>query len=123
MKRIAWINGFFAAVRPYLFFRDEDAVLILPPNRVTSLNRSGVAILRHMWRTGRVERFPGLTAGDRAEDVNRFFSNLKAMYEGVLDDTDSATAVERTQFSFDFTRLPVLGEIAVTYRCDNRCLF
>ncbi len=123
VSRLAWINDFFSAVRPYLFFRDEDAVLILPPNRVTSLNESATRILSHMCKRGRIELFDGLRDGERAEDVNRFFSNLKAMYEGALDDTDAALAVERTAFSFDFTKLPVLGEIAVTYRCNNRCLF
>lgn len=123
VSRLAWINDFFSSVRPYLFFREEDAVLILPPNRVTSLNETGARILRHMWRRGKIERFAGLGEGERAEDVNRFFSNLKAMYDGTLDDLDAAGAVERTAFTFEFTKLPVLAEIAVTYRCNNRCQF
>jgi radical SAM protein with 4Fe4S-binding SPASM domain len=31
--------------------------------------------------------------------------------------------VERIPYTFQYTTLPILGEIAVTYRCNNACLF
>jgi radical SAM protein with 4Fe4S-binding SPASM domain len=123
LDRIGWIDDFFSRIKDYLFFRDEDDLLILPPNRVVKLNGSGSALLKHLAGGRSIRRFPGLKPGRRALEVNTFFSNLKALYENTLTDLDSAHAVERRQFGFDFTTLPVLGELAVTYRCNNRCRF
>jgi radical SAM protein with 4Fe4S-binding SPASM domain len=49
--------------------------------------------------------------------VESFFLSLKAAYDG------RAVGLDSIAYDFDFTRLPVLGEIAITYRCANRCRF
>ena len=123
LSKLDWVDDFFSRISNYLLLRDEDDILILPPNRVYKLNPTGRAMLRHLERGRSIRGYPGLLPGSRAEQVNTFFSNLKAAYEGKLSDPDSASSVERRSFTFDFTRLPVLGEIAVTYRCNNRCTF
>jgi len=123
LEELAWIDDFFGSVKDYLFLRAEDGVLILPPNRVFKLNPSGIRVLRHLSGGRSILDLPGLRPGPRAADVIAFFSNLKAFYEGRFADIDRAAAVERVPYDFHFTRLPILGEIAVTYRCNNRCLF
>ena len=123
LTELAWINRFFGNLKDFLFLREEDSLLILPPNRVYKLNPSGLEVLRHLHRGRDIESFPSLRPGDRARDTNLFFSNLKALYEDRITDTGKALAVESVPFDFDFTLLPVLGEIALTYRCNNRCLF
>ncbi len=123
LDRLEWINDFFSQIKDYLFFRDEDDLLILPPNRVMKLNGSGISLLKHLAGGRSISRFPGISPGRRALEVNTFFSNLKALYENKMTDIESAHAVERRAYGFDFTTLPVLGELAVTYRCNNRCRF
>ena len=148
---LSWIDGFWRQARPYLFVRPEDGVLIMPPSRVYQLNESGLALLAWLGRGRRISRFPGLrdvakdagAAGreERAAQVQAFFRDLRAFYlgcnaadggpsagggpsaDGGPAGVDGRRAVERVPFTFDYTRLPVLGEIAVTYRCNQRCLF
>ncbi len=120
---LQWIDSYFHHIRKYLFFRREDGVLIFPPNRVTRLNGTGQELLSHLFSGRSIASFPGLNGADRCRDVNVFFSNLKAFYEDQSINLDQAEAVERRPYDFQFTRLPILGEIALTYRCNNRCLF
>ena len=123
MSGLCWANGFFKEIKDYLFFREEDGVLIVPPNRVYKLNEGGIRVLNHMYRRGRIETLPGLSPGVREEEVRLFFSNLRAFYLDASTNPDTASAVERVGYDFSFTRYPILGEIAVTYRCNNSCGF
>jgi len=116
LKRLEWVYGFWKSLSPYAYARAEDEVVILPPNLVYKTNRTGAALLEHIGNGGRLEDIPGLNDG-RATEVEDFFLSLKAAYEG------RPVALERVAYGFDFTRLPVLGEIALTYRCGNRCRF
>lgn len=123
LSNLTWIDDFFYKIKDYIFLRDEDAVLILPPNRVYKLNSSGLVILKHLFSGKSIRNFPGLISETRIQDLNNFFSDFKAVYENKMSDPDHALAVERTQFTFDFTALPILGELALTYKCNNRCVF
>jgi len=114
--RLQWIYGFWSSLSPYAYARLEDEVIILPPNLVYKTNRTGAQLLAHLSAGGRFEDIPGF-GPERAEEIAEFFSSLKAAYEG------KPVELDRVSYGFDFTRLPVLGEIAVTYRCDNRCRF
>jgi radical SAM protein with 4Fe4S-binding SPASM domain len=114
--RLGWIYGFWNSLSPYAYARLEDEVVILPPNLVYKTNRTGASLLAHLSAGGRFEDIPGFS-DERAAQVEEFFVSLKAAYEG------KPVELGRVAYGFDFTRLPVLGEIAVTYRCDNRCRF
>jgi radical SAM protein with 4Fe4S-binding SPASM domain len=116
LERLEWVYGFWKNLSPYAYARIEDEVVILPPNLVYKTNRTGAALLEHIGKGGRLEDIPGFSDG-RAAEVEAFFLSLKAAYEG------RPVALERIAYGFDFTRLPVLGEIALTYRCGNRCRF
>lgn len=123
MSNLTWIDDFFNRIKDYIFLRDEDAVLILPPSRVYKLNSTGLVLLKYLYSGKSIRDFPGLISETRKKDLNNFFSDFKAVYENKLTDPDRALAVDRTQFTFDFTALPILGELALTYRCNNRCVF
>jgi len=114
--RLTWIYGFWNSLSPYAYARLEDEVVILPPNLVYKTNRTGASLLAHLSSGGRFEDIPGFS-DERAAQIEDFFVSLKAAYEG------RPVELGRVAYGFDFTRLPVLGEIAVTYRCDNRCRF
>jgi radical SAM protein with 4Fe4S-binding SPASM domain len=115
-EKLAWIYGFWNSLSPYAYARIEDEVIILPPNLVYKTNRTGAQLLAHLSAGGRFEDIPGF-GQERADQISEFFTSLKAAYEGKPLD------LPRVSYGFDFTRLPVLGEIALTYRCNNRCRF
>jgi radical SAM protein with 4Fe4S-binding SPASM domain len=122
-KELRWIDSFIAGIRTHILLREEDNVLIIPPNRVYKVNETGKRLLRFLLDGGRISAVPDIESVGRAEDVHRFFCDLRAFYAGCPEIPEKRRAVERIPFSFEFTRLPVLGEIAVTYRCNNRCMF
>ncbi len=123
VRDLAWVDGFFRGVRDHVFVRAEDGVLILPPNQVYRLNEGGLRILGHLLSGKPVARFPGIADGDRARDVQEFCADLRDFYQGDSSGIDDRSSVERIPYTFDFTRLPILGEIAVTYACNNACRF
>jgi len=113
---LQWTKQFWKSVRPYVFLRETDQVLILPPNQVFKLNPSALGLLKYLDGGGHFEGIPGWNQ-ERARQVQEFFEQVKLAYEG------QDPGAQPVPYSFDFTRLPVLGEIAVTYRCNNRCVF
>ncbi|MFH2116394.1 MAG: radical SAM protein [Spirochaetota bacterium] len=113
---LSWIYGFWSSLAPYAYSRLEDEVVILPPNLVFKTNTTGAQLLDFVGRGGRFEDIPGFEQGKAAE-IGAFFRDLKAVYEG------RPIFLDRVGYDFSFTSLPVLGEIAVTYRCNNRCRF
>jgi radical SAM protein with 4Fe4S-binding SPASM domain len=122
-RDLGWIDGFYRDIKDHLFLREEDNVLILPPNRVYKLNAAAAAILKHLSSGAGIHSFPGIMPGQRTSEVQDFFTALKSFYQGAEGKGYSANAVSQVAYDFRFTRLPVLGEIAVTYRCNNRCQF
>lgn len=116
LEDLGWIYGFWSSLAPYAYARLEDEVIILPPNLVYKTNATGAQLLDFIGRGGRFEDIPGFGPGKAAE-IGAFFRDLKAVYEGRPID------LARVAYDFTFNRLPILGEIAVTYRCNNRCRF
>ncbi|MBN1241194.1 MAG: radical SAM protein [Spirochaetales bacterium] len=111
-----WIRDFWRSLAPYAYVRAEDQVVILPPNLVYRTNATGVALVDFVERGGRFEDIPGF-GPERAAEIERFFREIAAAHRG----EDAALAT--VPYDFSFTKLPVLGEIAVTYRCNNACRF
>jgi radical SAM protein with 4Fe4S-binding SPASM domain len=120
---LTWIDTFFQKSKNRLFVREEDRVIILPPNRVYKLNETGFVLLSSLFSGKSILDLREITDGQRASDVHYFFRDLECFLKGCAELPDKRKAVRRIPYDFDFTRLPVLGEIAVTYRCNNRCLF
>jgi radical SAM protein with 4Fe4S-binding SPASM domain len=92
----------------------------VPPNRVYKLGGSAFGLLSWLDSGGRLADMPGMDRAKAAE-LERFFVELKAAYEGGLP--PGGQGFGRVAYGFDFTRLPILGEIALTYRCNERCRF
>jgi len=114
--RLSWIREFWARLGPFAYARAEDSVVILPPNLVYKTNETGVRLIQFVGAGGRFEDIPGF-CDERADQIDAFFADLKAAYEG------RAPGLARVPYDFAFTKLPVLAELAVTYRCNNRCRF
>lgn len=90
--------------------------MILPPNQVFKANPTGFGLMDYVGKGGRLEKLPGWNI-ERAWEVEDFFRDVKTAVEG------GSPRTLQVPYGFDFTRLPVLGEIALTYQCNNRCLF
>ncbi|MBM3334812.1 radical SAM protein, partial [Candidatus Sumerlaeota bacterium] len=121
-----WIEGFVASIRPYVFVRREDSLLILLPNQAYKINRTALNILEQLLggaRIGEVVARHQLDRFDRCRQVHEFFCDVRALVTGCLGDGRGRRAVERIPFERPFNTLPVLSEVAVTYRCNLRCRF
>lgn len=111
-----WIDDFWQRQGPLMLMRPEDSVLILPPNRVYRVNKTAERIIAWLRDGNKAEDFPGLN-GERRLQVDAFFRNIA---QAIAGKPHQAT---RIPLDFDYSKLPILGEIAVTYRCNNRCRF
>ena len=89
-----------------MLFREEDGVLILPPNRVYKLGGSGPALLSWLGGGRHLEDIPGMSE-EKASDIEAFFRDLEAASSGL------SPSLERIPYDFTFTRLPVIGELAL----------
>ncbi|MBI4802558.1 MAG: radical SAM protein [Elusimicrobia bacterium] len=124
-KRVEWIDGYAARIKPYVRVRAEDSLLIKIPNQTYKLNPQGLKILAFLLEGGSIfsvlEKF-----GDKEKvslDIYYFFRDLTALLKGCYNEKEERNAVEKTAFSIPYNTLPVLSEIAVTYRCNLSCRF
>jgi radical SAM protein with 4Fe4S-binding SPASM domain len=122
---LAWVDDFARQVRPHLFVREEDSLLILVPNQAYRLNATACEILGRTLRGESIAKVLGPRAADPAVrlDVHRFFCDIRSLVTGCLGEGDGRAAVERIAYKPPFNTLPVLSEIALTYRCNLRCGF
>lgn len=122
---VAWVDEFIANVRPYIFVREEDQVLIKRPNNAQKLNASGAKILKALLDGVTIHELLDDLDRDprRVADVMHFLGAVKQQLEGGLDRFSLNPAVETQPFDMHFSQYPVLSEVAVTYRCNLRCAF
>jgi radical SAM protein with 4Fe4S-binding SPASM domain len=122
---IDWVDDYLKNLGPYIYVREEDHLLIKIPNEAYKLNTAGVSILKRMLKGERardiVDAYP--EREKVAEDIHVFFSDLRALLKGCYQEMDERRAVIKVPFTLGFNTLPVLSEIAVTYRCNLACRF
>ena len=122
-------SSFVESTREYVFIRPEDNLLILRPNRVQYLNRTATDMLHILYnqRPVNVSRLVAqmsvryrVPEAQIVRDLDRLLRSLAL----ILDNKAScAPAVKSTPFGSHRRKYPVLSEIALTYRCQNRCFF
>lgn len=126
---ISWIDGFVRSIAEYVYVRERDSLLILLPNQAYKLNRSAISLLRETLGGKSIAdvleaRSQGLSADETAiRDVHAFFCDLRALVMGCLGEGKGRAAVEDVPFERPHNALPVLSEIALTYRCNLSCRF
>ncbi|MGB3479580.1 MAG: radical SAM protein [bacterium] len=122
---ISWINEFVEKIKPYVYVREIDRLLILIPNQAYKLNDAGVSILNFLFKGHSIEEFLAFV-GDSEEkrhELHYFFCDLRAAVSGCLRENEQREAISYYEFNGAFTEYPVLSEIAVTYRCNLKCDF
>ena len=121
--------SFVESTRDYVFVRPEDNLLILRPNRVHYLNHTATDMLHALYNQETVDvtalvaqmaaRYRVLEA-QIVQDLDKLLRSLALILQGK---TGCAPAVKTTLFGTHQRKYPVLSEIALTYRCQNRCFF
>jgi radical SAM protein with 4Fe4S-binding SPASM domain len=122
-------SSFVESTRDYVFVRPEDNLLILRPNRVQYLNRTATAMLHALYNQRPVD-VAALVAHmaeryrvDQAQIVQDLDKLLHSLALILDNKAGCAPAVKSTPFGTHERKYPVLSEIALTYRCQNRCFF
>ncbi|MFN2269660.1 MAG: PqqD family peptide modification chaperone [Anaerolineae bacterium] len=122
-------SSFVASTREHVFIRPEDNLLILRPNRVQYLNKTGTEMLHALYSqetvdvaalVAQVAAKYGVPETQVEEDLDKLLRSLALLLK---DKAGCAPAVKMTPFGSHERKLPVLSEIALTYRCQNRCFF
>ena len=122
-------SSFVASTRDHVFVRPEDNLLILRPNRVQYLNKTGTEMLHALYNQEMVDVAAlvaqvadkyGVPETQVEEDLDKLLCSLALLLK---DKAGCAPAVKMTPFGSHERKLPVLSEIALTYRCQNRCFF
>jgi radical SAM protein with 4Fe4S-binding SPASM domain len=125
----SFAEQFVSSTRRYLFVRPEDGVLILRPNKIHHLNPTAAAMLHALYSAEAVD-----TAAVIAQIATQYHiepARVEADLESLLrslsvllsNQPGCAPAVKYTPFGSHKREFPVLAEIALTYRCQNRCTF
>jgi radical SAM protein with 4Fe4S-binding SPASM domain len=122
---LSWVDAFIDNVRPYIFVRTEDNLLIKRPNQAQKLNHQGALILKHLLDGNSLSRMLDQIGNDPAKirDVADFLHAVRTFLESGLDANAVHPAVEVTPFDRHFSSLPILSEVAITYKCNLRCVF
>ncbi|MBI5305889.1 MAG: radical SAM protein [Chloroflexi bacterium] len=120
---------FIASTREYIFIRPEDRLLILRPNKTYHLNATATEMLHALYTRERVDAdavVREIAARYHApleqieNDLDKLLDSLRWMLQ---NKPTRGAAVRRTPFGSHAIKFPVLSEIALTYRCNNRCTF
>ena len=124
-SHIRWVDEYIKRVAPYIHVREHDNLLIKIPNEAHKINASGIRVLKALLEGNSiyavVDRYPDKEQVSR--DLHYFFCDLMALLKGCYHERDGRKAVEHRMFALPFNTLPVLSEIAVTYRCNLACQF
>ncbi len=124
-QRLEWVDEFIRNVRPYIFVREEDLLLIKRPNQVQHLNAMGAKILKALLDGMPIARLLSQFSDSpqKIEEVANFLYAVREHVDGRLDRFSQNPAIEAQPFAMRFSDYPVLSELALTYRCNLRCAF
>lgn len=126
---IRWIDDFVRSIKPHVYVRRRDGMLILMPNQCYHLNDSGLYMLERALKGNGIRRIldemlaRDQQGGDVLDEVEHFFFDLRALVMGCLHEGIGHKAVEQVPFRPGEGLLPVLSEVALTYRCNLSCRF
>jgi len=115
--------------REYVWIRPQDGLIILRPNRLHYLNPTAVEMLDMLYGDPQgpdAHRMVQHMVAHYGVEAERIWGDLERLLDALqllLQDNIYADAVRVMRFGSHKRTLPVLSEIALTYRCNNRCTF
>ncbi|MBU1076074.1 MAG: radical SAM protein [Spirochaetes bacterium] len=123
--QIKWVDEYIRNIGPYIYVREEDRLLIKIPNEAYKINSQGIRVIKHLLTGSSVysiiDSYPDKERA--AQDIHDFFCDIRALLKGCYNEKIKRRAIEQIPFKLPFNRLPVLSEIALTYRCNLQCRF
>jgi len=121
----SWVDEYFRKVKPYLFVRMEDLLLIKRPNEVQKLNKTGALILKSLLDGIGIDKLLKSIGADEQKSLQtyQFLIAIKNSVEGDPGLFSCNPAISSRPFEGAFSQLPVLSELAITYRCNLKCAF
>jgi len=123
---LRWADELVGNLRGHVVVRPEDELLILVPNRPFKLNATALRVLAAMLDEGLSVAQVLAREGDnthRRRELHWFFADLQDLLRGRLGEGRGRRAVVHEPFNAAFCQLPVISEIALTYRCNLACSF
>lgn len=125
LQKLSWIDIFIENVKPFIFVRIEDNLLIKRPNNAQKLNPFGAKLLKALIDGETIETVLRKIEynPEKANQINQFMMGVKLSLEGRTDAFSCNPAVEHKPFDMKFSDYPVLSELALTYRCNLKCSF
>lgn len=124
-----YIEDVVKSTRDYIFVRQDDNLLIIKPNRVINLNTTATDLMWLLYNLPEDEIYSaiekvGSKYGASCDTVSQDACNLlKTVIELLKSPYMSVPSVKMTPFGSHKRELPVLSEIALTYGCNNNCIF
>jgi radical SAM protein with 4Fe4S-binding SPASM domain len=120
-----WVDDFVKRIRPFVYVRLTDRVLIRLPNQAFKLNQTGARVLHHIIQGGSIEDILKARSFDKdlPAQLHSFFTDLSRTLDSSLCDAYQSPSLERVTFDLGYITLPVLSEVAVTWRCNIKCQF
>lgn len=123
--KLSWVDDFLNRIKPYVYMRLSDNVLIRMPNEAFKLNPTGARIIAHVLDGGSVQDFIKARSDspETEAQLEQFFRDFVRMWNKEVCDNYTTAAIHRTEFSLGYIKLPVLSEVALTYTCNIKCRF
>lgn len=126
MERLNWVDDYLERIKPFVYLRVSDQIMIKRPNKAYKMNPQAIALLDRLMNKG--DRVIDIVNEQKnreqvINDLNQFFCDLRCMLTHGLADDYNSPAIERKQFHHEFSQRPILSEIAITYRCNLKCKF
>lgn len=123
--KLDWVDDFVRRIRPYIHVRLTDRVLIRLPNQAFKLNRTGARVLHHIIQGGSIKDILRARSfdNDLPAQLQSFFIDLSRMLDSAICDVYRSSSLERVTFDLGYIELPVLSEVALTWRCNIKCRF
>ncbi len=124
-----FIDDFVASTRTAIFVRRADRLLLIRPDKTLQINDSALDILEALYAKNAppaVEVLPRLAehfgiGRDRIrDDVSEL---LRTLGDLLNEDFRPSPVLRQGHFDRSMVQYPTLAEIALTYGCQNRCIF
>jgi radical SAM protein with 4Fe4S-binding SPASM domain len=124
-ENLDWIDSFVDRIRPYVHVRLSDNVLIRMPNEAYKLNDTGTRVLHHILQGGSIKDIIKSRAFDDKfpSQLQFFFTSLSRLLDSKICKNFRSPGLETIPFELGYIELPVLSEVALTYKCNIKCLF
>lgn len=122
------IDAFVSSTLDVISLRREDSLLIIRPNKIQHVNGTAFDMLNMLYseKKGAEATVAEISAKYRSEksnvlkDLSEVINTISAIMH---ENYGSATMIQTIPYDPDKIALPILSEIALTYKCQNRCDF